>query len=175
VDKITVPWTILTAVISALSALLGVHISNKAQEKRLKIQFENEAKVRSLELKKKKLEEMFILFQKWEMDITCLYLRFIPVFKGEANAAAVQNAASENSLQEKGDHQKFQAILNLYFPELKEAFGVVMNKRGVVLKYCNGGIAATPDNLDAFCSEQNAFELITANFRSKLADVAVEL
>jgi hypothetical protein len=109
------------------------------------------------------------------MDVTCLYLRFIPVFKGEAQAAAVQNSASENSLQEKGDHQKFQAILNLYFPELKGAFGVVMEKRGIVLKYCNGEIAATPDNLDAFCAEQKEFELITANFRSNLTDVAVEL
>jgi hypothetical protein len=175
VDKITFPWTILTAVISAFSALLGVYISNKAQEKRLEIQYKNEAKVRSIELKKKKLEEMFVLFQKWEMDVTCLYLRFIPVFKGEAQAAAAQNAASENSLQEKGDHQKFQAILSLYFPELKEAFGVVTEKRRIVLKYCTGEIAATLDNLNAFCAEQEEFELITSNFRGNLSDVAFEL
>jgi hypothetical protein len=175
VDKINVSWTILTALISAFSALLGVYISNKAQEKRLEIQYKNEAKVRSIELKKKKLEEMFILFQKWEMDVTCLYLRFIPVFKGEAQAAAAQNAASENSLQEKGDHQKFQAILSLYFPELKEAFSVVTEKRGIVLKYCTGEIAATLDNLDAFYAEQEEFELITSNFRSNLSDVAFEL
>jgi hypothetical protein len=118
---------------------------------------------------------MFVLFQKWEMDVTCLYLRFIPVFKGEAQAAAAQNAASENSLQEKGDHQKFQAILSLYFPELKEAFGVVTEKRRIVLKYCTGEIAATLDNLNAFCAEQEEFELITSNFRGNLSDVAFEL
>ncbi|HHF3044300.1 TPA: hypothetical protein ACPJ0Y_004445 [Vibrio diabolicus] len=50
-----IPWTIATAVISAASALLGVHLSNRAQEKRLKIQFENEALAKSIELKKSKV------------------------------------------------------------------------------------------------------------------------
>ena len=159
-----IPWTIATAIISASSALLGVYVSNKSQEKRLKIQFENDAKIRSIELKKSKLEEMFILFQKWEMDISCLYIRFIPVYKGEYSAIEAREHSAENSLQEKGDHQRFQAILNLYFPEHKNNFNNVMIKRSDVLKFCKGGIEVTNQNLALFYQAQKDFEAENSEF-----------
>ena len=170
-----IPWTIATAVISAASALLGVHLSNRAQEKRLKIQFENEALAKSIELKKSKLEEMFILFQKWEMDISCLYLRLIPAFKGEYSAIEARKTSSENALQEKGDYQRFQAILNLYFPEHNDAFQQVMTRRAQVLKFCNGAVDARPENLPQFYKAQEAFESEAASFRGILADTINEL
>lgn len=170
-----IPWTIATAVISAISALLGVYVSNKSQEKRLKIQFENDAKIRSIELKKSKLEEMFILFQKWEMDISCLYLRFIPVYKGEYSVQDARENSTENSLQEKGDHQRFQAILNLYFPEHKTNFNHVMVKRAHVLGFCKEGVEISNGNLELFYQAQIDFETESEIFRAKLAQTVNEL
>ena len=172
----TIPWwTILTAIISASAALIGVFISNKAQEKRLELQFANERKIKRQELKTKKLEELFILFQKWEMDITTLSLRFIPVYKGELVAGEAHKQNSLNSLQERGDYQKFQAILNLHFKELKAPFENVIEKRGELLSFLEGKIKHCPENLPAFIKAQKEFEAHTAQFRDSLSSVQDEL
>ncbi|WP_100658791.1 hypothetical protein [Alteromonas flava] len=160
------------AIISAVAAISGVYFTNRGHEKRLRIQFENDTKIRETERKVKKLEEMFILFQRWEMDVSCLALTFIPVYEGECSASEAKADSALNRLQEKGDYQKFQAILNLHFPELKDEFWKVMHKRGEVMKFCRFNVEVNSERLKLFISAQKDFENQTAEFRSHMSELA---
>ena len=161
--------------LSAGAALLGVFISNRSQERRLEIQFEFEQEAKELRLRKEKLEEMFILFQKWETDISTTYLSFNGVYRGETSFSDAQALSSDCAMQEKGDYQRFQAILNLYFPELADSFLGVMEKRKRVMDFCSHHASPSNETLDSFYKTQEEFESQTADFRSEMAKYAKRL
>lgn len=169
------PWIILTAIISATAALLGVYLSNRAQEKRMEIQFLNEQIEKNLQFKRTKLEEMFNLFQRWEIDITKCYLVYNNVYSGTYDYAAASKFSNENMVQEKGDYQKFQTLLQLYFGELASDFSTVMEARGKVFVYCKSNSEYRPENLKAFHEEQVKFEAIAADFREKIVEYSKTL
>lgn len=169
------PWIILTAIISATAALLGVYLSNRAQEKRIKIQFSNDRAEKNLQFKREKLEEMFNLFQKWEIDITKCYLGYNDVYKGICDYATASKYSNEHMVQEKGDYQKFQTLLQLYFGELVVDFNTVMNARGKVFVYCKSNSDYRLENLKSFHKEQEEFETIAANFRGKIVEFSKTL
>ncbi|EJL3952033.1 hypothetical protein NMH99_004709, partial [Vibrio parahaemolyticus] len=56
----------LMPIVTAVAALLGVYITNLAQERRAKAEFRNKVMLQERVLKREKLEEMHTLFQKWE-------------------------------------------------------------------------------------------------------------
>lgn len=167
-----IPWTIITAFISASAALIAVYISNKAHENRMELQAEIEKDIRSQEFKRAKLEEMYNLFQKWEVDISVIYLNFLHVYHGKASFNEVEDVCNKNKLQESGDYQKFQTILNLYFQDCKNEFEKVMEKRKNVLSYCSRNSDFNQSEISAFCLAQEEFETSSAKFKSFLADKA---
>ncbi|HHE0555876.1 TPA: hypothetical protein ACN361_002551 [Vibrio parahaemolyticus] len=162
-------------IVTAGAALLGVYITNLAQEKRSKIEFENTTKLKERELKRSKLEEMHTLFQKWELDVSGLYIVFIPVFRGEYSAEDAMGMTTENRLQEKGDQQRFQTLMQLYFPELEQEFKFVFEERGKVLKFCdiNGDFKRT--RIKQFYKAQENFEAQTQVFKELMAQKIKEL
>ena len=147
----------------------------QGSRKKIRASIRKRAENQKTGIENKKLEELFILFQKWEMDITTLSLRFIPVYKSELVAGEAHKQNSLNSLQERGDYQKFQAILNLHFKELKAPFENVIEKRLELLSFLEGKIKHCPENLPAFIKAQKEFEAHTAQFRDSLSSVQGEL
>ncbi len=174
-DGTIIPWTIVTAIISSASALLAVFISNRAQERRLDLHFKKDSELRLQELKRQKLEEAFVLFQKWEMDITNLCIAFSFVYQGKSNVSQVREVSAKNSMQEQGDFQRFQAIINLYFPKLVTEFSGVMRKRGDLIRYCSDEASESGTLLDEFVKKQEEFELEAAKFRQAFVQASKNL
>ncbi|ELB2259634.1 hypothetical protein QNZ79_004554 [Vibrio parahaemolyticus] len=126
----------LMPIVTAVAALLGVYITNLAQERRAKMEFRNKVMLQERELKREKLEEMHTLFQKWELDVSGLYLIYISVYQGKYSAEEAMELSQKNRLQEKGDQQRFQTLMQLYFPDLEIEYNFVFEERGKALAYC---------------------------------------
>ncbi|MCT8866939.1 hypothetical protein [Shewanella xiamenensis] len=125
------------AVITASAALLGVHLSNKASERRIALQFTHEAKAKSTALKLEKLEHILTLFYKWEMDISSVYLTFLGVYNEELSYSDAMKVINENRLQTDGDYQVLKTLLNLYFNDLLDEFAILSQARKEVISYVN--------------------------------------
>ncbi len=169
------PWVVLTAIISASAALIGVYLSNRAQQKRMELQLSNERAEKNIQFRREKLEEMFNLFQKWEVDITKCYLVYNDVYKGTHDYATASKFSNEYMVQEKGDYQKFQTLLQLYFSELAGDFYSVIESRGRIFTYCRSNSDYSVENIESFYYEQEKFETIAAYFRGKIVDFSKTL
>ncbi|MDG2668501.1 hypothetical protein P7M43_18225 [Vibrio parahaemolyticus] len=165
----------LMPIVTAVAALLGVYITNLAQERRAKMEFRNKVMLQERELKREKLEEMHTLFQKWELDVSGLYLIYIPVYQGKYSAEEAMELSQKNRLQEKGDQQRFQTLMQLYFPDLEIEYNFVFEERGKALAYCKPDGEFKRADLKKFYTAQESFEAQTKLFRQLMAQKIAEL
>ncbi len=122
-----------------------------------------------------KIEELHTLFQKWELDFIGLYLVTIPVYKGEYGLEKAKEISEQDRLQEKGEHQRFQTLMNLYFPTLAEEFVKVDEARTTVYGYCSIHADFDKKNLSDFYKAQKRFEEQANKFKEVIAEQARKL
>jgi hypothetical protein len=161
--------------VTASAALLGVYITNLAQERRSRIEFQRSSMLKEQELKREKLEEMYILFQKWEKDVLSLCLNYILVYKGESSTEEAMSFFQKNRLQEKNDPQRLKMLMSLYFPDLEVKFKVVFEERGKVLLYCMPHNEFKSEDLNEFIAAQEIFEVQTNLFKKFISKKRTEL
>ncbi|TOQ11177.1 hypothetical protein, partial [Vibrio parahaemolyticus] len=73
---------LITASLGVLGTLLGVMVTSFVNHQRSKLEHKNTLELKNIEFKRTKLEELHLLFQKWEIDLQGMCLVFIPVYKG---------------------------------------------------------------------------------------------
>ncbi|EAS40758.1 hypothetical protein C9J48_10915 [Photobacterium profundum] len=166
---------IIAAVVGAIGALFGVIVTSIVNHHRLKLEYKNNLKLKNIEFKRVKLEELHLLFQKWEIDLQGLCLVFIPVYKGSNTAENAMRLSTDNRLQERGDYQKLQTILQLYFPELMDDFSQMLKLRDGVLEYCRDKRSFKRPKLDELIKAQEAFDEEAKTFKGLMAQQASEL
>ncbi|MGF1733611.1 hypothetical protein [Photobacterium kasasachensis] len=166
---------LIAAAVGATGALLGVIVTSIVNHHRLKLEYKNNLKLKNIEFKRVKLEELHLLFQKWEIDLQGLCLVFIPVYKGANTAENAMKLSTDNRLQEKGDYQKMQTILQLYFPELMGDFAQMIELRDGVLEYCRDNRSFKRPKLDELIKAKEAFDEKAKKFKVLMAQQASEL
>ncbi|EGR3401134.1 MULTISPECIES: hypothetical protein [Vibrio harveyi group] len=166
---------LITASLGVLGTLLGVMVTSFVNHQRSKLEHKNTLELKNIEFKRTKLEELHLLFQKWEIDLQGMCLVFIPVYKGANTAENAMKLSTENRLQEKGDFQKLQTILQLHFPELFEEFGNLIKLRDDVLDYCRESRSFKRPKLDELIKAQEAFDNKAKELKVLMAQQASEL
>lgn len=159
----------MPAIVAAGAALLGVFITNLAQERRTQTEFRNLVTLKDRDLRLEKLEEMHTLFQKWEGDIFALYFMYIPVYLGEYSAEQARDFSHKNRLQQKGEQQRFQTLMQLYFPELETEFNFVFEEHTKAFEYCHPSAQFKPSELDKFYQAQENVEAQAKLFKELMA------
>jgi hypothetical protein len=82
----TEAWVaISTALLTAGLTLIGVWITNKANNQRLRIQLDHERKTKDEDIHRDKLEELYIVVNKFLDTLVVHYLPFRMVMEGEIN------------------------------------------------------------------------------------------
>lgn len=166
---------LITASLGVLGTLLGVIVTSFVNNQRSKLEHKNTLELKNIEFKRTKLEELHLLFQKWEIDLQGMCLVFIPVYKGANTAENAMKLSTENRLQEKGDFQKLQTILQLHFPDLFEEFGSLIKLRDDVLDYCRENRSFKRPRLDELIKAQETFDNKAKEFKVLMALQASEL
>ncbi|MFA6412879.1 MAG: hypothetical protein WCW53_09290 [Syntrophales bacterium] len=120
---------ILTALLTAGFTLLGVWITNKASNQRLKIQLEHERLLKTEELKREKLEELYVVTKKFLDTLVVHYLPFRMVMYGEINFNQALDMAIETGTKRDFEPHRVTMLIDLYYPELRTEFDKIMNIR----------------------------------------------
>ncbi|MCP4267517.1 MAG: hypothetical protein GY777_18460 [Candidatus Brocadiaceae bacterium] len=159
---------LVTAAVTATVALISVHLTHRGQRLRDEAQFKREHDLAKTEFTRKRLEELYELFAKWESDVGNLYLTFLPVVSGNMSEKDAWDISTKNQLSDKGSWQRLNMIVNMYFPELNEHLEPVLIARTVASRFIDGGQLSS-ENQKRFNQAQQNFDEATDNFLQEIA------
>jgi len=123
-------WTaIVTAILSSGLTLIGVWFTNRANNQRLKIQFEHEQKIQNETFLRERLEELFIISNKYFHTLVMHYLPFRMVMRGEITFNKALDMTIGWGREREYNPDRVRMLLNMYFPELLPEFNKILDLR----------------------------------------------
>ncbi|MEA5550620.1 hypothetical protein VB713_06440 [Anabaena cylindrica UHCC 0172] len=152
----------MTALVSSGMTLMGIFLTNKANNERLTLQLENEKKIKQQKLMREKLEEIYLLSKKWAANIDIFYLNNTRAMDGQIDFKTLLEIEINN--KNNLDFSRLEMLINLYFPVVKPAYDDVIKARGkaneIMMNFRNQCLQGNTDgkNLVApFLAAQNKF------------------
>jgi hypothetical protein len=111
-----------------------------------------------------RLEELFILFKKWALNIDLIYINHARAMKGDIDYQAMLDMEIERCDKNAFDFNRLEMLINLYIPDIKPAYERVLEAKAkanqFMLEYGNQCVAGNTDGrkfLSAFIDAQNKF------------------
>jgi hypothetical protein len=121
------------------SALFGASIVYFFNLKLQKAKNELELKNQSGILHRDKLEELYVMSEKYFNSITMYYLQYIMVMQGQLTIDQVNDLIIKNSKNTNIDYHRLQMIIDFYFESLAEQFSRILTIRdetnSLILEY----------------------------------------
>lgn len=123
-------WVALvTAILTSALTLLGVWITNRSNSQRIKIQLEHDRKQKNEELKRERLEELYVQSKKYLNMLIMHYVPFRDVMNGEISFNQALDINIENGKTNDFEPHRVSMLIDLYFPELKLSFNSILELR----------------------------------------------
>jgi hypothetical protein len=169
----------VTGFITAVATLVGIFITNQANNERLRLQLKYEQNEKQKELIRSKLEELYVLFKKWSMNISTVYLTQTGVMAGKLDYKSALEIQKDGGDKSKVDFDRLGMLIDLYFPRLKSDYGKVIEVRDVANKimvaYQNQCLSGDKDGkkfMNSFLKAQDNFDKETEKFIQLIAEQA---
>lgn len=160
-----------TAILTAAVTLASVFLANIGHRKTEEAKFERSKEAEHAVFKREKLEELYLLYSKWDADMAAMGYIFLPVMTGEAREDEALLSASKNQLSEKDYLQRILMMINLYFPDFKDDFDEVLAAREKVWPYFSQSLPPGT-RVEDFIQAQENFRMVGKYFKQKLAELA---
>lgn len=161
---------LVTALLTAAVTLTSVFLTNLSQRKTEEAKFVRNKETERTVFLREKLEELYLLFSKWDADLVSLSYLYLPVMTGEAQEEDALVSANKNKLSEKDYLQRILMMVNLYFPELKDYFDEVLEARENVWQFFSEAFPPGTGKED-FIQAQEEFRKTGKNFMHKIAEL----
>jgi hypothetical protein len=162
---------LLTAVITAAVTLISVYLTNLGHSKREHEQFKRNEKQGKNELRRVKLEELYVLFANWESDVSTLYMTFVPVILGTMAEKDAWNITQKTKLSEDGSYQRISMIIHMYFPQLIDGLSEVLKSRDKVSSFL-GENRPKDRSTNEFLKAHDSFDKVAKGFSEKIAGIS---
>jgi hypothetical protein len=114
-----------TAILTATVTLLATYFNNRANTQRLQNQMYHEQTSRRLQLRRERLEELYVSSIKWFLGVDGYFLNYMSVMNGNLTEEQAEELFHKHALSQKVDYQRLEMIIDLYFPQLKKDFECV--------------------------------------------------
>jgi len=139
------------AILSSVMTLLGVWLSNRATNQRLKLQFEHEQITKHADLVRNRLEELYVESKKYLNHLFSHYLPYREVMNGALTFNQALDLTIRNGENVNFDPNRVTLLIHMYFPEVQPAFDEIMTVReklneiirGYKEQYNNGQLDGT--------------------------------
>jgi hypothetical protein len=164
---------ILSGAIGAVATLLAVAVTSFFNFKVAKLNLEEHRHHRSEELKLEKLEELFLLFDKWQLNFSTVYLCHLRCYRGKLQFSEVLETVKGFNFLTPDDAQKYKMIMEVHFPSLKVAYAPVEEARSHIAPFLSDP-AVNKLSVKDFESVQVAFEEACEEFKSRISALAHE-
>lgn len=115
--------------VGSIFTILGIWITNRANLKKQEIQFEHEKQQNKEVLLRNRLEELYILSDKYFNTLVSHQLPLRMVMQGEMSFNDAIDLHIEWAKEKKFDFQRVEMIIEMYFSELQEPYNEVLEIR----------------------------------------------
>ncbi len=159
---------ILAVLITAISTLVAVFITNYFNMKSLDKNLKFQSKLKKDEFRLIKLEEIYELFEQWETFFSINYLNYLYFHHKKISESDLYEFI-KSSKSTSNNFQKMMALLNIHFPELEDEYQKVNLARSEIIKYMK---IDSNINVQAFVQAQENFEKIAKNFKKEISLLA---
>lgn len=161
---------ILSGAIGALATLLAVAVTSFFNFRVAKLNLDELRRQKSEDRRLEKLEELFFLFDKWQINFSNIYICHLRCYKGKLPFRDVLNAVNGFTLLAPGEAQKYGMILNVHFPSLLPAYSPVEAARQQVVPFLSDPSVSKLNTQD-FVNAQVAFEKACKEFKSCISSL----
>lgn len=166
---------IISGLITAFSTLAAVLITNyfhlRSSQQDSDVAHARDKSQRKLE----KIEEFYLLFERWETNLSNIYLYHLRAYTGHLSHSEVLESVNKKDNFLSVDAQKLKMLLNVHIPELLSEYEKVDAARSKIVPY----IMSTPEesNLNAkdFTKIQEHFEATCTRFKANISELANDL
>ena len=165
---------ILSGAIGALATLLAVAVTSFFNFRVARLNLNEQRRHRSEEMKLEKLEELFLIFDKWQIHFSNIYLYHLRCYKGLLTFAQVLEAVNGSTSLAPGDAQKYKMLLEVHFPSLRTAYAPVEQARQMIVPFLSDP-SVSKLNAKDFVNAQVAFEEASEKFKSCISSLALGL
>lgn len=125
--------TLITACVSSLIvgfvALASAALTNHANTKRLKLQFQNEADSRRSETLRGRGEELYVLTEKWLTALFGNYLNLATVMQGQLDYNHALDIQIADGKSNSFEFSRIELLIDIYFPSTRAAYDAVIAGR----------------------------------------------
>lgn len=164
--------------VGSVFTILGIWITNRANLKRLEIQLKHAKETNKENLMRDRLEELYILSDKYFNTLVSHQLPLRIVMRGEMSFNDALDLHIEWGKEKKFDYQRLDMIIEMYFNELQEPYNEVLKIRdelnNISEGYKNQYKTGDYDGkrwLDLFQPKLEQLTQETENFRKKLTEL----
>ena len=170
---------LLGVVVGASLSILGVWLSNRSNIKQLTIQLQHEKDTNAVALRREKLEELYVLVDKWLSGIFSHYLNLTLVMRGEIDYNQYLDQVIEHGKENTVDFSRLGMIVDIYGHELQTSYQKIMEAREELNKisaahkhaYKSGDIDGIK-YLKPYTDAQLKLEELTEHFKKEIAEHA---
>ncbi|WP_318476551.1 hypothetical protein [Photobacterium leiognathi] len=128
-------WVGLIGVLfGAMLGLSGVIFANRSSFQRLKLQLDTEKERAHAQVKREKLEELYVLLSQWENMFFSNCLNLTLVMKGEIDYNQYLDEIIESGQASNVDFHRLEMIINIYARELFPLYKDVLKCRDKINK-----------------------------------------
>ena len=120
---------LLGVLIGAVISIVGVWLANRSNIEQLKIQLEHQKQTNDILLKKEKLEELYILVDKWLGGVFFHYLNLTMVMRGEIDYNQYLDMVKKDGKEKTVDFTRLSMIVDIYGHELQTSYKKIMDAR----------------------------------------------
>ncbi len=165
------PW--LAAGIAAGATLLAVIVTSLFNIWIAKLTIGANERQKAKELKIERLEELFFLFDKWQLNFSNLYLHHLRCYAGKLAYREVMELVKSLTILAPGEAQKYRMIMELHFPSLVKAYEPVEVARKRIVPFLSDP-AVSKLSAQEFQSAQVGLEQACEVFKSQISTIARE-
>jgi len=167
---------LLGVVVGTALSTFGVWLTNRANIKQLNTQLDHEKTTNSNLRKKEKLEELYILIDKWLSGMFSDYLILSLVMRGEIDYNQYFDQKIESGDKNNVDFTRLGMIVDIYGHELQPSYKAIMDARSELndisiahkRAYENGDIGGDK-YLKPYTAAQLNIEKLTELFKKEIA------
>ena len=165
---------IISGAITAISTLSAVLITNYFNHRSMKVNLDLSIEQKRKELKIEKIEGLYLLFEKWEANLTTIYLNHLRVFHNKLTLDQAHELMKDQNMLESSDFQKIMMLMHVHFPELVTEYQHVNSTRKDLVPFLDDP-NKTKLTSQEFCKKQDKFFDQCRIFKQHLSTYANEL
>lgn len=162
---------IIGGAITAISTLCAVLITSRFNLKLAKINIDAQAKQKNEERKIQKIEDMYLLFEKWEANFSNIYLMHLRCYCEKLDYKSVMELIKDSEMFAPDDFQKLKMLMNIHFPEIASEHKKVDDARRKIVPFLSDPKESKLNPKD-FVKLQEDFEAACATFKMQISNLA---